>query len=197
MDTILYIDGQNFRGKLEQVFKAEKKRKPDLAQFDFQGLFDRVLKGISVSEKRIYFAKLHKHPDTPEKSEQLVEERRALKLHLEATGFTYITSGNVRGNYAKDIQGKKTLVFKEKGVDTRIVADLVVAACDRKIKTAIIASSDSDLQPAIKEAGHRGVEQIYLGFEIDPNKGLTYTTDRTILIRSAEVLQYETAPRLL
>jgi len=65
------------------------------------------------------------------------------------------------------------------------------------MKTAIIASSDSDLQPAVKELKKRGVEQVYLGFEIDPNKGLSYTTNRTILIRNAEVLKFESMPKLL
>jgi len=29
-----------------------------------------------------------------------------------------------------------------------------------------------------------------LGFEVNPNKGLTYTTNRTILIRNSEVLEF-------
>ena len=35
---------------------------------------------------------------------------------------------------------------------------------------------------------NRGVEIIYLGFESKPNKGLTFTTDRTILLRDFEIL---------
>jgi len=44
---------------------------------------------------------------------------------------------------------------------------------------------------------NRGIERIYLGFEIDPNRGLSYTTDRTILIRNSEVLRFENVPKLL
>lgn len=55
-------------------------------------------------------------------------------------------------------------------------------------KTIILCSSDSDLQPAIAEVKKRGVEVIYLGFENKPNKGLTYTTSRTILLRNSEVI---------
>jgi uncharacterized LabA/DUF88 family protein len=65
---------------------------------------------------------------------------------------------------------------------------LVTNACDKTIKTAILCSSDSDLQPAVRETTKRGIEIIYLGFEINPNKGLSYTTSRTILIRNSEVL---------
>jgi uncharacterized LabA/DUF88 family protein len=125
-----------------------------------------------------------------EKSKALIEERRVLKRHFENLGFTYIISGNVRGNIEKCLEGHETLVFKEKGVDTKIVVDIVVVACDKKLKTAIIASSDSDLQPAIKELRNRKIERVYLGFEIDPNKGLSYTTDRTILIRNSEVVSF-------
>ncbi|KKQ21785.1 MAG: hypothetical protein A3G45_00155 [Candidatus Staskawiczbacteria bacterium RIFCSPLOWO2_12_FULL_37_15] len=58
------------------------------------------------------------------------------------------------------------------------------------LKTAIICSSDSDLQPAIMELKNKGIERIYLGFENMPNKGLTFTTNRTILIRNSEVLEF-------
>ena len=51
-------------------------------------------------------------------------------------------------------------------------------------------SKYSDLQPAIRELNKRNIESVYLGFEMMPNKGLTATTKRTILIRNSEVLQY-------
>lgn len=70
----------------------------------------------------------------------------------------------------------------------RIAADMVSLACDKKVKTIILCSSDFDLQPAIAEVRKRDVEVIYLGLEYKPNKGLTYTTNRTILIRNSEIL---------
>ena len=72
----------------------------------------------------------------------------------------------------------------------KLAVDMITLACDNKLKTAIIGSSDSDLQPAIKELKDRKIERIYLGFEDNPNKGLTYTTNRTILIRNSEVLEF-------
>ncbi len=81
------------------------------------------------------------------------------------------------------------MIFREKGVDVKIAVDLVALACDKKLKTAILCSSDSDLQPAITEIKKRGIEVIYLGFEINPNKGLSFTTNRTILLRNSEVLE--------
>jgi len=86
--------------------------------------------------------------------------------------------------------GKKVLIFKEKGVDVKIAVDMVSIACDKKAKEIILGSSDSDLQPAIQEVKERKIRCLYLGFEAQPNKGISYTTDRTILIRDAEVLEY-------
>ena len=67
---------------------------------------------------------------------------------------------------------------------------MVSMAYRSELKVAIIGSSDSDLQPAIKELRKRGVERIYLGFENSVNKGLTFTTNRTILIRNSEVTEF-------
>lgn len=87
------------------------------------------------------------------------------------------------------VDGKEVVIFKEKGVDVRIAVDLISNACDKKVDTVVLCSSDSDLQPAVKEARNRGLKIIYLGFEINPNKGLMYTTNRSIIIRNSEILE--------
>ncbi len=195
MRTILYVDGNNFLGKLKDVCKEEHVPEPLWDHYNFEALFKQILGNLPINEKRIYFARLKEHPETKEKSKILIEERRRLKNRFEQAGFVVILSGTVRGNYIRDKNGKNILVFKEKGVDVGLAVDMVSAACDQKLNTAIMASSDSDLQPAIRELIKRGVECIYLGFELQPNKGLTFTTRRTILIRNSEVLQF--APQRL
>jgi uncharacterized LabA/DUF88 family protein len=67
---------------------------------------------------------------------------------------------------------------------------MLTKAYDKNIDQCILASSDSDLQPAVKELRKRQIKIIYLGFEQNPNKGLSYTTNRTILIRNAEILKF-------
>ena len=191
MRTILYVDGRNFLSKIEAVFKTAGISMPEWRFYDFKALFQKTLEGIQMDEMVFYFAKIKEHPDTKEKSQRLIQERRHLKIFLEKMGFKVILSGVVRGNPTKDIRGRETLIFKEKGVDVSIAVDMVTAACDGRIKTAILASSDSDLQPAIRELNKRNVECIYLGFELMPNKGLTATTKRTILIRNSEVLSFK------
>lgn len=187
MKTILLIDGENFKAKIKSVFWSEGINDMVWHKYDFKGLFDKVLEGIDIDEVRFYFAHIKNHPKSQEKSKQLIEEQRLLKTHLEDSGFNVVMAGNVMGNVNKD----GVLVFKEKGVDVRIGVDMVVMACDKKVNLIILGSSDSDLQPAIKEVSVRGVECIYFGFEMQPNKGMTYTTARTILIRNSEIVAFK------
>jgi uncharacterized LabA/DUF88 family protein len=191
MQTILFIDGENFKGKMRTVFKDAKKRKITWNEYDFKGLFDKVLKDINIDRKVFYFARIKAHQESLDKSKELIEEQRLLKTHLEAQGFEIILSGRVRGQMEDSLNGKKVLVFKEKGVDVKIAVDMVSFSCDKKVKEIILASSDSDLQPAIKEVRNRNVSCIYLGFEDNPNKGISFTTNKTILIRNSEIFEFE------
>lgn len=190
METILLIDGENFKGKMKAVFYTAGKDRPIWHEYNFKGLFEKVLSGYNIQRKVFYFARIKEHEDSKEKSKQLVQDQRLLKTHLERQGFEVILSGRVRGQMEDGVNGKKALIFKEKGVDVKIAVDMVSIACDKKAKEIILGSSDSDLQPAIQEVKERKVRCLYLGFEAQPNKGLSYTTDRTILIRDAEVLEY-------
>lgn len=193
METVLLIDGENIKGKIKAVFSDAKKDKPVWHEYDFKSLFDQVLKGMGVGRRSFYFARIKEHESRKEKSRQLIEEQRLLKTHLEHQGFEVILSGRVRGRIEELPNGKKALVFKEKGVDVKIAVDMVSLACDKKAKVIILASSDSDLQPAIREVRNRKATCVYLGFEAQPNKGLSYTTDRTILMRDSEVLEHALA----
>lgn len=187
--TVLFIDGENFLHKIEEVLKQHhfKKKLTSAFKIDLNKLLEESLQGLKVNRKIFYAAKLKVHPDTIEKSQELIDNQRRLKNILTKQGIDFVLAGNVRAQVVKT--GKeKTVVFKEKGVDVRIAVDLVAMACDSNLKTAILCSSDSDLQPAVTELKKRGVEIIYLGFENNPNKGLIYTTDRTILFRNSEVL---------
>lgn len=184
--NILFIDGENFLHKIEEIIEKESKSKGlvKAIDIDLKRLFKKSLKYISISQKIFYGAKLHYHPETPRKSKELIKSQRKLINNLKKQGYDFIMAGNVRGQKV----GGKT-IFREKGVDVKIAVDLVSFACDGKLKTAILCSSDSDLQPAISELRKRKVEIIYLGFEISPNKGLVYTCNRTILLRNSEIME--------
>jgi uncharacterized LabA/DUF88 family protein len=196
MEIVLFIDGENVKGKIKDVFKELRKDNPVWHEYNFKGLFDRVLDGIKIDRKVFYFAKIKEHEQSREKSRQLIEEQRLLKTQLEKQGFKVILRGRVRGQI-ENIGGKEILIFKEKGVDVKIAVDMVSLSCDKKVKDIILCSSDSDLQPAIEEVSKRNVNCIYVGFEVNPNKGLSYTTKRTILIRNMEVMEFEKTQKKL
>ncbi len=190
MESVLFIDGRNFISKINAVLHENKIRDVDYSLYDFSGLIRKVLAGIEIDQKRFYLGKLVKHAETMEKSVELIENQRKLKTGLEKQGFKMIIAGRIRGHFEKCQKGHEILVFKEKGVDVKIAVDMVMMACNNKLKEVIIGSSDSDLQPAISELKNHGVQRIYLGFENMPNKGLIFTTNRTILIRNSEVLEF-------
>lgn len=187
-NVALLIDGENFRKKIEVSLadlKKVSKYDVDLNFLDFDRLFNEVLKDYQINIKRFYSAKLHpsKNPLLLNKSYKLIRRQRNLQTKLSKLGYEFITAGHVRENIGTNNHSD----FKEKGVDVKIAVDLVTMACDKTINTAILCSSDSDLQPAVKEAKNRGIDIIYLGFEINPNIGLTKTTTRTVLFRNVEI----------
>lgn len=183
---VLFIDGENFLHKVEDVLREEGLNKNDfnLALVDLNRLFKEPLKGFDISQKIFYASRLHFYPETKKKSEELIKLQRKLRNNLIKQGYDFVIAGNVR---AQKVGSK--IVFREKGVDVKIGIDLVAFACDKKLETAILCSSDSDLQPAVAELKDRGIEIVYVGFETNPNKGLSYTTDRTILLRNPEVIE--------
>ncbi|MFA6992702.1 MAG: NYN domain-containing protein [Candidatus Gracilibacteria bacterium] len=193
MKSVLFIDGRNFISKIRDILNPEnnKENQTDFSVFNFSGLFNKVLQEVKIDKKVFYFGKIERHSETEKKSLELIENQRILKLHLEKQGFEVILAGRVRGHIEKCQRGHEMLVFKEKGVDVRMAVDMITFACNKELKTAIIASSDSDLQPAVRELRNLGVERIYLGFENSPNKGLTFTTNRTILIRNSEIVEFK------
>lgn len=191
MDTYLFIDGENFLYKVEDALRESgiPKHKIDTNRLNLSSLITEVLSGYKIAKKTFYVAKLRMFEETKEKSRMLIHKQRILKQNLEKQGFEFLIAGNVRPQPVSN-NGKTTYVFKEKGVDVKIAVDLVSLCCDKKIDTAILCSSDSDLQPAITELKRRGVKVVYLGFEISPNKGLTFTCNKTILFRNNEILKY-------
>lgn len=184
--SILFIDGENFLHKVEEVLQKQPKGKSlaESINIDLFKLFEIPLKGLNPSRKIFYAARLHFYSETAKKSQELIKAQRRLINSLYRQGYEFVMAGNVRGQKVG-----KEVIFREKGVDVKIAVDMVSLACDGKLETAILCSSDSDLQPAIAELRKRKVEIIYLGFEMSPNKGLTFTTNRTILIRNSEIVE--------
>ena len=188
MQTVLLIDGENFKGKIREVFSLSKKQFPIWHKYNFKGLLDKVFDNMLIDRKIFYFAKIKEHKGSLEKSKKLILEQRLLKNSLEKQFFEVVLAGRVRGYGGEN--SKAPIIFKEKGVDVKIAVDMVSMACDNKARKIIIGSSDSDLQPAIFEVKNRGIDCLYLGFELQPNRGIIYTATKNILIRNEDVLKF-------
>lgn len=196
MSSILIIDGENFRKKTSEVLNLHGIVDVEWDKFDVAGLFSAVLFEVDLSRRTYYAAKIDYYPETAEQSKRLIEQQRRLKTNLEKHGYLFEISGHVRCHEGRCPAGHAFRSYKEKGVDVKIGVDIVVSACDGEVKTVFLCCSDSDLQPAVKEARKRGQQVVYIGFERNPNKGLVYTCSRTVLIRDTEILSHYPSPTL-
>lgn len=95
---VLFIDGENFNHKVMEVLKEEglDKTKVDLASIDLHDLFKGPLHGFKIGRKIFYAARLHIHPATKKKSEELIKLQRKLRNYLINQGYEFIIAGNVR-----------------------------------------------------------------------------------------------------
>ncbi|GIW68019.1 MAG: hypothetical protein KatS3mg096_887 [Candidatus Parcubacteria bacterium] len=182
---VLLIDGENFRKISDAIFYKELKKEFNPINFDFSNFFDFILADIKPEKKITYFSKIKYYSQTGGKSKELIKRQRKLRNILYHGGFDFCIAGIVR---MQKINNK--IVFNEKGVDVKIAVDIIKYSLIEKVSQLIICSSDSDLQPAIKESRNTGTKFIYLGFEEKPNKGLMYTTHQTILIKSKTLFRF-------
>ena len=58
MATLLFIDGENFKGKIRSVFREASRDKPVWHKYDFNGLLNKVLVGTEIKRRVFYFARV-------------------------------------------------------------------------------------------------------------------------------------------
>ncbi|MBP6881149.1 MAG: NYN domain-containing protein [Candidatus Pacebacteria bacterium] len=177
---IAFIDGENTKGRIKDVFIKHKRPIPDWSTYDFEGLFDEAFKLYIVTDRRFFRALPKRHDDIPQESEALLIAYRNLGGHLNRQGFTVMKAGTLRADYRNDGDAKPR--YREKGVDVSLAVSMVSLACDRQLEKAYLVASDSDYQPAVAEVRRRGKKVIYVGFEVNPNLGLIAKTDDRIII---------------
>jgi uncharacterized LabA/DUF88 family protein len=193
-ETVLFIDGENFLFSVAEVLKNTNriKHKSQITRLSINSLVSSALKDFNVGKVKFYAGKIHIPNDVPElveKSKIVAETQRRLKRYLTNENIEFILSGHVRLQDTKvNHRGKLHGVFKEKGTDVKIAVDMISLSCDSLIEVALLLSSDSDMQPAVKEMIKRGVTVVYIGFENHVNVGLSKTTSKTVILRQSEIL---------
>jgi len=185
---IAFIDGENTKGRIRDVFYKYKLPTPDWSAYDFKGLFDNAFKLHPVTNRKFFRALPKQHPDIVEESKSLLLSYRNLGGHLSRQGFEVIKAGTLRADYRNEYDNKPR--YREKGVDVSLAVAMVVFACDKLTDNAYLVASDSDYQPAVAEVRKRGTKVTYVGFEINPNLGLIAKTNNRIIISDADVLKF-------
>ena len=143
----IYIDGNNFYHKLKDL------KVPNTVNFNYLEFCNKLARGRNVVSYRYYVGAIRaKEGDI--KGQQLRTGQLNLFNNLLKQRFT-IKKGHFLLNDCK---------YHEKGVDVKIAVDLLVGAYDDIYDTAILVSSDSDLNPAVKKIKHLGKKLEYIGF---------------------------------
>jgi uncharacterized LabA/DUF88 family protein len=73
---------------------------------------------------------------------------------------------------------------KQKGVDSRIVRDLIILSEERAVAVAYLVGGDEDLREGVSEAQERGVRVVLVGVEPPSTQNLS----PTLAIRFASLI---------
>jgi uncharacterized LabA/DUF88 family protein len=167
--AILLIDGSNFYYKLKEAgFK-------NLLDFDFAKLAAFLSHGNTLVKKNYYIGRVRQ--DGTEKSDKLVASQQSLFARLRRAGFRYTLGYLLKSGGA----------YHEKGVDVQIAVDMVVAAYEKNCKRVILASSDTDLAPAIAKAKQKGLIIEYVGFSFKPSVAMVSFCNESRLLTKEEL----------
>lgn len=95
-------------------------------------------------------------------------------------------------NYQKFLDlGIKEIKYersREKGIDVKLAADLIIGAMDDKYDSAVLVSSDTDLVPAIDIVRHRFKKKVeYIGFSILGDENYEFTRPIKRMIYSTDI----------
>jgi uncharacterized LabA/DUF88 family protein len=174
----IYIDGSNFYQRIREAGV------PRGSKFDYSALAHFLSRGRQLVSKRYYVGIVRNHDHTA-KSQQLVDQQQRFLANLEAEGYAI-----ERGRIVYDHK------IREKGVDVKIAVDLIVGATADEYDTAVVASSDTDLIPAIKHVISVGKKVEYAGFAAKPSLGMTRECSLAVLLLPEDIRKFIQLPPL-
>lgn len=193
--TRLYIDGENLLFTIADILKAERlvKHKADITSLNIAPLIT-TLRDYKLDNIAFYSAKIQMYDEYPElaaKSKILLDSQERLSNSLANQDIDYISAGAVRlQEVIRNRRGKFIkAVFKEKGTDVRLAVDMLDAACEGQLDTALLISSDADMHPIISELKKRSVSVVYVGVEHFMSKELMAAANQSVEISKPTVLE--------
>src|SRR5690606_22513233 len=153
--------------RIEDSLKEAKliNKKEQITAFGLRRFLEVVLADFKLSEIRYYGTKIRTYDITDKHvlshAQTMVESQRRLKRSFMKQNIQFIISGSLRVRETVCYKcKKKSLIFREKGVDVRLAVDLAAEASGDT--TQVILSSDSDLLPALRHAKKQNSRLIYV-----------------------------------
>ncbi len=190
------IDGENMRHQIAHVlhFHGKLTDKNAYFSYDLMNFLRDILHDEDIQAS--YYTTRIKQPRTkvPVKLAKQVamigEANRRWIADLTNQGVEVVKAGylRVRESNACIHCGKKTLVLQEKGVDVRVATDLVLSK--EHAKQIVLASSDSDLTPAMEVTKKSGVYIHYLCYSGWLNRSVAAQAHKTVTFDDIDVLKY-------
>ena len=158
--TQLYIDAANIREDLKNLGIAPWFGPRELTR----PLNNLRIDGRNLAIRRIYFY------DAIDEQAATAEEHRQ---HLHEVGLlpdTIVKLGRVTGKRER----------RQKGVDTRMVLDMMIAAQSGSVDYVALASGDADFEPVIQEIQRLGPKVLVLAFRRSLASSLAQAAERVI-----------------
>ena len=164
------VDGENLRHQIASILidagLLPKTHKNNFFKFRLREFLQDILgeKDLEISYyttkiKQPYFKIPKKLSDS---LEAISKEHRRWIAYLSNQNIKIIKAGHLKVRESSTCVhcGKKTLVLQEKGVDVRVATDLLILASNKV--NIVLASSDSDIVPALQVSKRLGVEVNYI-----------------------------------
>jgi len=204
--AMVFIDGGNFYHLVLKKLKIEE------TKFDFERFASFLTERYTMEEfgKRFYVGTMVADKDNP-KSAQSMKNQNALFTFLRANKW-YIGTSKLKFRKERividgrvdDFERIKRLGineiwykrYREKGIDAKIVADLIIGAFEDKYDLAIVVSSDADILPAIECARKiKGKKVKYIGFDLDGdggnvNKSIFFNVDSSVILNEEDLKNF-------
>ena len=197
MKTIVYIDGQNFLYKVAEILKDHNviSGKQELNAINIRAVFERLFPKIDLEIRFFGVAKIRHRPDFGpeilEKSKIFSDNLRKIRNNLVKQNIDYVEVGNlkIRDSDICKTCGSKDYRYQEKGVDVGLAVSLVEDALMDVVDNIILASSDTDMVPAVLCAEKAGKKVTYVGFDGKMTRALINKSNSSKAIKDKDVIE--------
>lgn len=197
MRNIVYIDGQNFLYKAAEILIEHGliRDKQELTSLDIRYLFENIFPEEELQIRFYGVTRIKRRYDLGEeilnKSIRFSDNLRRVRNSLNSQNIEYVEAGKLKVRDSDTCKncGSQDYRFQEKGVDVGLAIGIVRDTLKDDVDKIILASSDTDLIPAVLLAKAEGKDVVYVGFDDRLTQALSVKSSSTQVIRDAEVIE--------